>query len=545
VSISSDDDERLTSVREARTGFARLRWPRRTLARSLYTRYVIVIVCLLALVGGIQFQSLQSALMVAGENSLLFALRDAGGNASTLRAWNPESFRRAAPRLLHTLSARGVNARLYDANLHSLGTRRSSYDPANLPDVTHAMIASMRSNSTLAFARPDMRAYWTLRSGQILLLGEIGPPSHPSGYVELGYAQSILFPIVRHQAIQFFLLSILVVLFAAALLIPVVDAPLRPLRRLLQAALRIRAGAFQERLPVIGTTETVRLAEVINDALDELADSVGKERRVSEAMKQFVSAASHELRTPLTAIRGFTDVLLSRVGSYLEEVDMLTASPADASFADVDGGEAPEYEDDFSGLYPGLLLDREKLLMLRQALTTVQQETGRLEHLVRDLLQLARLDEGMQPRMEQVDLADCVRAVIPQIDMLAHGREVTYDLHEAPTTCDPSMFDQIVYNLVGNAIQHTSLESGQIRISVGPTPSGRARFVVADNGSGIPAAQLDRIFDRFWRASDARERNPGGAGLGLSIVSDIVKLHGGSIRAQSQVGQGTEMIIEI
>ncbi|PWI58973.1 sensor histidine kinase [Sulfoacidibacillus thermotolerans] len=501
-----------------------------SLIRDLYARYVAVVVILLVLVAAIQFESLHSALVVANENNLSFALRDALSESAIEQGITPQTFAKAAPRLLLALSMRGINVRLYDPQLHPIGERLSKYDPANLIPVRPDMLQVMRKNETRVCRIAS--AYVMQTHGQMLLLATVGSSRQIAGYVELGYSESLLYPILLQQSLKFLLISLLVVVFVAAILIPVIRAPLRPLHRLIETALRIRDGAFQERFPLVGTHETVRLAEIINDALDLLASSVKREQDATERMKQFVSDASHELRTPLTAIRGFTDVLLRRLDSYVQDLEVLQRSVHLKT-------ELPDE------LMARLLTNAEKVTGMRQGLLTMQRETGRLEELVRDLLQLAKLEQGLKPQLFDVELSAVVEMLQPQFQVLAGARQIIYDLRPVVILCDQSMLQQILYNLVMNAIQHTDPKQGIIQVRLRPLEKQRALLTVTDNGSGIAKEQLARIFDRFYRASGARERHPGGAGLGLAIVAEIVRVHNGRIWAESELGVGTTMFVEL
>ncbi len=504
--------------------------------RALYLRYAVVIVVLLGLVGAVQYQSLHRALLIAGENSLVIALKDALEHPSVLGKLTPQGFRADTPQLMSQLSARGINVRLYDNQMRLISHAVSRYDPVDLVSLT-ARIARLTGRKQTAANLPTglmngLHAYTMESQGQILLFARIGPSAHPVGYVELGYEERMIYPILRDQAVQFFAVSVLILLLASALLLPVVSAPLKPLRLLARTAERIRAGAFQERLPLIGSSETVQLASVINDALDQLAAAMQKESQAAKKMKEFVSAASHELRTPLTAVSGFTDVLLRRIGLYEEEAALIQRSLADGEDLSV----------------PALrraLLDTDKLESIRKGMETIQQETGRLHALVRDLLQLARLDEGLQPNRERVNLADIVRDLQPQLSVLSRGRSIVYRLADVTVECDRSMVGQIIYNLVMNAIQYTPPGHGRIWVHVAQAGDGKARLSVRDNGVGIEESQLGRIFDRFYRASGARDRDPGGSGLGLSIVAAIAQAHGGTAWAESKPGEGATIIVEL
>ncbi|MCY0876748.1 MAG: HAMP domain-containing sensor histidine kinase [Firmicutes bacterium] len=479
---------------------------RKSLMRSIYERYVIVVVALLVVVGGLQWQSLHNALLLGGEGALAFVYRDVSGEPILQKVHTEQQYLQAAPAIIGGVSQHGVNVRLYDSHLHQIGQQYAHFAPVTLLPITPAIAIQAKQYRILPI-QTELRAYVMHQNGQVLLFAAIGPPGKELGYVELGYRESLLYPILAQQGVAFFVFSVLVALFAAALLFPLVGAPLKPLRRLTEAAMRIREGEITERLPAVGTVETVRLAEVLNDVLDKLASAVNREHMAAQRMKEFISAASHELRTPLTAIRGFTDVLQMRVRNQ-------KSSPT-------------QYEE------------------MGQALTTMQREIARLETLVKDLLQLARLDEGVTPRMEEHDLAVLVADLKPQLEMIATGRQLQLALVKAPLRCDRALFEQVLYNLVSNAVNHTKSGEGIVWIRVEPLPSRHARLIVEDNGEGIAAEQLERIFDRFFRASDARVRNPGGAGLGLSIVAEIVHAHGGTVRAASELGVGTTMIVDL
>lgn len=501
-----------------------------SLTSDLYARYVVVVVILIVLVAAIQFESLHSALVVANENNLSFAMRDALSEAAIDEGVSAQSFVKAAPRILTSLSLRGINVRLYDEHLHLIGKRLSRFDPVDLVTLRPHLFALMSQNQTRI--SQNTTGYVTQSHGQMLLLGIVSTAGHVVGYVELGYSESLLYPMLLQQALRFFMISLFVVIFTAMILIPIIRKPLRPLNRLFETAERIKAGEFHERLPVIGTFETVHLAEMINDALDLMANSVKKEKEATDRMKQFVSDASHELRTPLTAIRGFADVLLRRLDSYVEELKTIQC----------DGQADGVMTED---VVTRLAQNTEKIAGMRLGLRTMQQETARLEELVRDLLQLAKLEENLTPQLEQVEMAALVQSLQPQFQLLAGARQIIYDLAQVVVACDRSMLQQILYNVVTNAIQHTDPEYGIVQIRLRSSKKKGALLMVSDNGPGIAKEQVERIFDRFYRASGSRDRNPGGAGLGLAIVAEIVRVHEGRIWAESEQGAGTTMFVEL
>ncbi|MDB4948241.1 MAG: Two-component system, OmpR family, phosphate regulon sensor histidine kinase PhoR [Gemmatimonadetes bacterium] len=238
---------------------------------------------------------------------------------------------------------------------------------------------------------------------------------------------------------------------------------------------------------------------------------VSELRRLEDVRRDFVANASHELKTPLTAIRGFSETLLD-----------------------------PHL--------PGDLRTR--------FAATVKDNADRLQRIIDDLLDLSRIESGgYRVRPEIVSVPDAAaEAWAPFADEGAR-KEARFSA-DVPAECeyvwaDPGAVRQILSNLFGNALRYVPA-GGSIEVSArcvpgpmlrGPQPARETRawvaVAVADTGSGIPAAHLPRIFERFYRADAARSRAEGGTGLGLSIVRHLVERHGGSIEAESTLGRGT------
>jgi two-component system phosphate regulon sensor histidine kinase PhoR len=226
---------------------------------------------------------------------------------------------------------------------------------------------------------------------------------------------------------------------------------------------------------------------------------VSELRRLEDVRRDFVANASHELKTPLTAIRGYSETLL-------------------------DPDLAPE--------------------LARQFANVVRQNAERLQRIVDDLLDLSRIESGgwrVQP--EKVDVEAAAAAAWPSRDGEERGTtlETAIEPDAEQVHADPQALHQIFANLFGNAIRHTP-PGGTVTVRGRPAPRAARRMVeleVRDTGSGIPAADLPRIFERFYRADPARSRAEGGTGLGLAIVKHLVEAHGGEVRAESRIGQGT------
>jgi len=266
---------------------------------------------------------------------------------------------------------------------------------------------------------------------------------------------------------------------------------LRPVDRLSQTAEQMSLQNLSLRLPVVATGDALeRLSISLNNMLGRLRDSVQSSRR-------FLADASHELRTPLTVIKGELQELSNEGG--------LT-------------GDA-----------------------LRERVGSVLEEVARLEHLVSGLLVLSRLDAGETLReCVELDLAELARSTAEQMRLMAEDRGIAIELsalNRAVIRGDRSRIKQIVVNLLDNAIRFTPARGSVIlRTSEDDT---YALLEVIDTGVGIPKVSLPLVFDRFYRADEARSRDDGGAGLGLSIVKSICSMHGADIEVSSQLGEGS------
>lgn len=215
------------------------------------------------------------------------------------------------------------------------------------------------------------------------------------------------------------------------------------------------------------------------------------ERRRAETMnRDFVTAASHELKTPAAAIQAAAETAL------------LAAE------------DDPEAVRDFTG--------------------RVLDNALRLSRIIAHLLDLSRLESGGF-RPEPFDLADLCGEEVARLD--SSGPPVTLAASPAPMTGSEADVALAVRNLLDNARRHTPGD-GEVRVSV-TAGDGEATVEVADTGSGIPAADLPRVFERFYRVDEARSRAMGGTGLGLAIVKYVADMHGGRVEAESDLGEGS------
>jgi len=234
-------------------------------------------------------------------------------------------------------------------------------------------------------------------------------------------------------------------------------------------------------------------------------------KQLEEVRRDFVANVSHELRTPLSIFQGYIELLR----------------------------EHPE-------------MPREEIGRILQVLS---KHSTRLNALVEDLLTIARLESRQDElQLAPVDAAAFLREVQDDWKLKFQMKEVRFCTEIAadlPAICaDAFKLEQVFNNLLENALKYTPPQgSVTIRASralaTDGTPGADAEIRVIDTGSGIPAADLPHIFERFYRADKARSRALGGTGLGLSIVKHIVQIHGGSVHAESVVGSGSAFIIRL
>ena len=270
-----------------------------------------------------------------------------------------------------------------------------------------------------------------------------------------------------------------------------------PLRRMIPAARSLAAGEYRQPIPVEGPEEARQLAT----ALNEMAAQVNASQQMQ---RDFVANVSHELKTPLTSIQGFAQAI-----------------------ADGTADSAVERQ---------------------HAAQVILEESGRLRRLVDDLLSLARMDAGQVSYERQpVDLVPILRTVIDRASLAAATRQVTLQARLRPcpqVRGDGDWLAQVFMNLVDNALQHLP-PAGEVLVTSG-AEAGWAVVEVSDNGPGIPAQDLGRVFERFYQVDKSRKGGPGrGAGLGLAISSEIVRAHGGRLEVDSQLGTGSRFTVHL
>ncbi len=262
------------------------------------------------------------------------------------------------------------------------------------------------------------------------------------------------------------------------------------------AATSIAKGKFSTRVEPKGTSEIAELARVFNKMASQL-ENVDKQR------SEFVSNASHELKTPLTSMKILTESVLYQ-----------------------DGVEEEIY---------------------KEFLGDINMEIDRLTHLINDLLMLTKLeDTETSVSFTPNDIAELTERAVKLLYPIAEQKNITLELNAPEPVvceCEPSSLRQAINNLVDNAIKYTP-DGGRVTVSVMSARSS-AYVSVTDTGEGIPEADIDNIFDRFYRVDKARSRGSGGSGLGLHIVKRIINNHSGSISVKSTPGSGSQFTVVI
>ncbi len=272
---------------------------------------------------------------------------------------------------------------------------------------------------------------------------------------------------------------------------------IEPVKEMGLSASRIGAGDFSHRIAIVGDDEFAQLGRELNEMADKVESSFTKLTEAYEQQRRFTADASHELRTPLTRLQ------LATSGA-LNDPD---ADP-------------------------------------RAALQIADESAQHMARLVKQLLELARADAGeLRGTMNPVDLRVVVAEALSRLPSTGPALDVDLNEHPVMTLGDADQLERVCLNLVENARRHTS-ESGTIWVKV-RSEGNQAVLEVRDNGVGIEEKHLSHLSERFYRVDVARSGEHGGAGLGLSIVAEIVRVHGGTLAFESEVGQGTKVTVHL
>jgi signal transduction histidine kinase len=286
----------------------------------------------------------------------------------------------------------------------------------------------------------------------------------------------------------------------AAVAVMVFGPPRRRLRAVQDAAERLGMGDTGARAPEDGGDEVTAVAHAFNRMADELERRAAALEAADRARRQLLADVSHELMTPLTAMRGYVETLA------MHDVPL---------------------DEETRARYLGI----------------VEDETHRLERIVGDLLEVAKLESGgISLRRDLVTVQTLFERVCARHEREASARRIAMSTEVGTgadaISGDPDRLEQALQNLVANALRHTP-DEGSIHLS-SAREDRQIVLTVKDSGSGIPAEHLPHIFDRFYKGDSSR-RAAGGSGLGLSIAKAIVERHGGTIAARNESGAVFEL----
>ena len=348
------------------------------------------------------------------------------------------------------------------------------------------------------FEDPDGGA-WLYVAQPVRPLSEVRPdsifvmvaepvPTPSLGQIVEVFGETFLVPLVQAGLIGLVL--------ATGLALVISGSVARPLGRMSRAAKHIAEGNYRQRVKVDGPHEVRALAMSFNDMVARVAVT-------QQAQRDFMANVSHDLRTPLTSIQGFSQAI----------VEGVAADPESA----------------------------------QHAAQIIYDEAARLHRMVESLLDMARVEAGqVDITAHAIALGDLLQAIGESMTFKAHEKQIALDINIPPNlpriAGDGDRLAQVFTNLLDNAIKHTP--EGTVTLRAKTDAHGIA-VIVQDTGEGIPAADLPRIFERFYQVDKSRHQSErrSGIGLGLAITKQIVEAHGGAIQVASTVGQGTTFTV--
>ena len=294
---------------------------------------------------------------------------------------------------------------------------------------------------------------------------------------------------------QFWMIAVILLLGALILAILISRNISHPIQKMNHAAKRLAEGQYDADFEVTGYSEVMELSESLTHASEELSKN-------DKLQKELIANISHDLRTPLTMIIGYSEVM-----------------------RDLPGENTPEN------------------------VQVIIDETQRLSELVNDLLDLSKLQAGTRRlNLDAFNLTDVVQSVMSRYEKLTqkdgYTVEFSYDT-KVTVFADQTMILQVVYNLINNAINYTG-DDKLVRVTQKVSAeTGRVRISVTDSGVGIPADQIPRIWDRYYKIDKVHRRAMVGTGLGLSIVKQILEQHNTTYGVESKLGTGSTFWFEL
>ncbi|PRX49053.1 two-component system sensor histidine kinase MtrB [Prauserella shujinwangii] len=409
-----------------------------------------------------------------------------------------------------------LNNALKKITSSSVATQDTSSSAAGAFEPVLAAGDPDRSPSDTIYAGPYEKVPSGLRNfvennQQAWQIHTVGTGADRTTYLEVGAPVTttsrplqlyLLFPLTAEQntvaTVQNTLLvgGLVLLLLLAGITNMVTRQVVRPVRRAAAVAERFADGELDRRLDVVGEDDLAKLAVSYNEMAASIERQMRELEEFGQLQRRFTSDVSHELRTPLTTVRMAADVL-------------------HASREQFPAGLARSTE---------LLVD----------------ELDRFETLLRDLLEISRLDAGVEELSpEHVDVRPIAERAVEQVSVIAGnvGSSIELELPEDAVMAeiDARRVERILRNLLANAVDHS--EGKPVCLRVGANESAVA-LTVRDYGVGLRPGEAELVFNRFWRADPSRNRRTGGTGLGLAISHEDARLHGGLLEAWGEPDRG-------
>ncbi|SER82799.1 sensor histidine kinase [Salipaludibacillus aurantiacus] len=300
------------------------------------------------------------------------------------------------------------------------------------------------------------------------------------------------------QSVQGLIFAVLALAFTLIVFIlkKVADYVINPVEKITAISKDVARGDFSRKIEVSNKDEIGDLAASFNYMSTSLAEADQKKQ-------EFLGNVSHELRTPLSYLKGYSEVLLDQQGK---------GEPLNTKYIE-----------------------------------KIQAEGNRMESLIHDLLDLARLEGDSYPMsLAPIPFAQLIEEAVERLDLLCRGQEleIRTDLdYSAIINGDEKRIEQVLVNLIENAVRYGK-EGNYIDVLM-ETEGDEAVLKVIDYGEGIPADALKQLTERFYRIDKSRSRASGGTGLGLTIVKEIIKKHNGSLAFESEPGKGMTVTVKL
>ena len=399
--------------------------------------------------------------------------------------------------------ARNLEGQFYRSSIdHAVSMESGVSTKIIITDANHQILASSIEPDQ------DMKEHILdkkpISKGQIIESGwqdhdymiSVSPVGKNSGYVYMFYPSSMIREIIFVMSLLSLITS-LGIMFVAFGLIGILSRIFtKPLVSMKEATIKMAKGSYRQSVSVNGNDEIARLGHSIQKLGEQL-------QYYEDSRNEFLAAVSHEIRTPLTYIKGYSDVLSK-----------------------------------------GMIESREEQ---EEYLKIINKESNRLTFLVNDLFEMSKLQVGkFELNKEWAKINEIIEKVISSFKPAAEkkGLELKGDYPaDLPLLqVDVRRLEQVVYNLVENAIKYTN--NGGITVRTFLTKESII-IEIKDTGIGIPKQDLPKIWDRFYRVDQSRTRKTGGTGLGLYVAKQIIEAHGGDISVKSQENEGTIFTISL